>query len=218
MFTGIIEGMGTVRSLTRRGEDALIAVDAPINLTEVKLGDSIAVNGACLTVTVKTKTGFTADVSAETLSRTALKTTRVGDKVNLEKSLRLTDFLGGHIVLGHVDGIGMIKEKAEKSSSVIVGIDVDEALTRYIVEKGSVTVDGISLTVNRCEKSRFYVNVIPHTARATTIGFKKVHDSVNIETDILGKYVEKLLVAGPDKNGRKGQTLDLNFLADHGYL
>lgn len=218
MFTGIIESMGIVRSMTRKGEDALFMIDSAINLAEVKIGDSIAVNGACLTATAKSKTGFTADVSAETLSRTNLKLIKGGDKVNLEKSLRMSDFLGGHIVLGHVDGVGTIKDKTEKSNSIIVGIDVDESLTRYIVEKGSVTVDGISLTVNRCEKTFFYVNVIPHTAQATTIGFKKVGDPVNIETDILGKYVEKLLMTGRDKNGKQDGRIDLNFLAQHGYL
>jgi riboflavin synthase len=218
MFTGIIEVMGTVRSLMRRGEDALLTIDAPIDLAQVKIGDSIAVNGACLTVTKKSQTGFTADVSAETLSRTNLRTTKVGDKVNLEKSLRLTDFLGGHIVLGHVDTVGKISEKTEKSNSIVVGVEIDESLTRYIVEKGSVTVDGISLTVNKCDKNRFYVNVIPHTAKATTIGLKKVNDPVNVEMDILGKYVEKLLFAGRDQNSAPGRKLDLNFLAEHGYL
>jgi riboflavin synthase len=218
MFTGIIEVMGTVRNLTRKGEDALLTIDAPIDLTQVKIGDSIAVNGACLTVTKKSQTGFTADVSAETLNRTNLRTTKVGDKVNLEKSLRLTDFLGGHIVLGHVDAVGKISEKSEKSNSIVVGVEIDENLTRYIVEKGSVTVDGISLTVNRCEKNRFYMNVIPHTAKATTIGLKKINDPINVETDILGKYVEKLLFAGRDQNNVPGRKLDLNFLAEHGYL
>jgi riboflavin synthase len=218
MFTGIIEVMGTVRSLMRRGEDALLTIDAPIDLAQVKIGDSIAVNGACLTVTKKSQTGFTADVSAETLSRTNLRTTKVGDNVNLEKSLRLTDFLGGHIVLGHVDTVGKISEKSEKSNSIVVGVEIDESLMRYIVEKGSVTVDGISLTVNKCEKNRFYMNVIPHTAKATTIGLKKVNDLVNVETDILGKYVEKLLFAGRDQNSVPGRKLDLNFLAEHGYL
>jgi riboflavin synthase len=218
MFTGIIEVMGTVRSLTRKGEDAILTIDAPIDLTQVKVSDSIAVNGACLTITKKSQTGFTADVSAETISRTNLQTTKVGDKVNLEKSLRLTDFLGGHIVLGHVDTVGKISEKTEKSNSIVVGVEIDESLTRYIVEKGSVTVDGISLTVNKCDKNRFYVNVIPHTAKATTIGLKKVNDPVNVEMDILGKYVEKLLFAGRDQNSAPGRKLDLNFLAEHGYL
>lgn len=217
MFTGIIEAVGTVRSVTRKGEDAVLVLDSPIDMGEVKLGDSIAVNGACLTVTAKTKSGFKADVSAETLSRTNLKKTRAGDKVNLEKSLRLMDFLGGHIVLGHVDDVGVIVEKKEKSSSIFLAVKVDESLTRYIVEKGSITVDGVSLTVNDCDKDIFSVNVIPHTAEMTTIGIRKVNDAVNIETDILGKHVEKLLFAGAGKEGNN-RKLDLNFLAEHGYL
>ncbi|MBN1381587.1 MAG: riboflavin synthase [Deltaproteobacteria bacterium] len=218
MFTGIIEGMGTVRSLARKGEDAFLTLDTAVDLAELKVGDSIAVNGACLTATAKTKTGFQADVSAETLERTNLKTIKTGDKVNLEKSLRLSDFLGGHIVLGHVDGVGKIRQKTEKSNSIIIAVDVTEHLTRYIVEKGSVAVDGISLTVNQCQESCFYVNVIPHTAQATTIGFRKVGDAVNIETDILGKYVEKLLRAGRMGNKEQNRKIDLNFLTEHGYL
>jgi riboflavin synthase len=133
-----------------------------------------------------------------------------GDKVNLEKSLRLNSFLGGHLVLGHVDGIGKIQEKVNKANSIQFSVEIDAELGRYIVEKGSVAVDGISLTVNRCEKNRFYVNIIPHTARNTTLGFKKVADLVNIETDIIGKYVEKFL--------NPGKGIDMNFLAEHGFL
>jgi len=187
-------------------------------LKDIRVGDSISVNGACLTVVALTGHGFTADVSAETFSKTDLGTLKNGDKVNLEKSLRLTDFLGGHIVLGHVDGVGRIVEKKTKANSVIFGIEVEPGLSRYIVEKGSVAVDGISLTVNAYQKNRFYVNIIPHTARETTLGFKGAGDKVNIETDILGKYVEKLLTHEMD--GEKGaeKKLDLAFLAEHGYL
>jgi riboflavin synthase len=149
-------------------------------------------------------------VSAETLARTNLKSLKIGDKVNLEKSLRLNSFLGGHLVLGHVDGIGKIQEKVSKANSIQFGLEIDAELGRYIVEKGSVAVDGISLTVNRCEKKRFYVNIIPHTARSTTLGFKKVADLVNIETDIIGKYVEKFL--------NPGKGIDMNLLAEHGFL
>ena len=200
MFTGIIEGIGSIGEITRRGEDALLIINTSINLDDLKVGDSVSVNGACLTVTTKSGRSFTADVSSETLTRTNLKTLKRGDKVNLEKALRLTDSLGGHIVLGHVDGTGKIRERIVKSASTQFGVDIDETLTRYIVEKGSLAVDGVSLTVNRCEKNRFYVNIVPHTARVTTLGLKKVSDIVNIETDILGKYVEKLL--NRNKSGR----------------
>ena len=210
MFTGIIQGMGAVRRITKKGDDAQLLIDAPLELEDVKIGDSVAVNGACLTVTAKSGHDFTADVSAETLRRTNLRTLKTGDRVNLEKALRMSDFLSGHIVLGHVDGIGTIREKNIKSQSIIFGVEVEGALSRYVVEKGSITIDGISLTVNSYEKNRFYVNVIPHTAQATTLGIRKVGDGVNIETDILGKYVEKFL------NPRKG--MDLNFLKDHGFV
>lgn len=210
MFTGIIESMGSVKKFTRHGEDAILDIDASMILEDIKVGDSIAINGACLTVTRKSEREFTADVSAETLSRTNLRLLKPGDRVNLEKALRLNSFLGGHLVLGHVDGLGKILEKVTRSNSVLLGMEIDMELGRLIVEKGSVAVDGVSLTVNRCEKNRFYVTMIPQTARMTTLGIKKVADRVNIETDIIGKYVEKLL--NPDKG------IDMNFLAEHGFL
>ena len=202
--------MGTVKRITRKGEDAQLFVDTSINLDDINVGDSMAVNGACLTVIQKTGSSFSADVSAETLARTNIKSLKSGDMVNLEKSLRMNSFLGGHLVLGHVDGMGKIQEKVNKANSIQFGVEIDTELSRYIVEKGSVAIDGISLTVNRCEKNRFYVNIIPHTARNTTLGFKKVADLVNIETDIIAKYVEKFL--------NPGKGIDMNFLAEHGFL
>ena len=221
MFTGIIAAMGSVRRLTLRGEDALLEVDAALEMDDVRIGDSISVSGACLTVTALKDTGFTADVSAETLSRTTLKTIKAGDPVNLEKALRVGDRLGGHIVLGHVDGVGRIHGKTVRSQSVIFCFEIDPGLGRYVVAKGSITVDGISLTVNRCEKDRFYVNIIPHTAAGTTLGVKKASDTVNIETDILARYLEKLIIANPEHNGEKGNPaggVDMALLARHGFL
>ena len=200
MFTGIVSAMGSVRRLSLRGEDALLEVDTSLELGDVRIGDSLSVSGACLTVTALKDTGFTADVSAETLSRTTLKTIKAGDPVNLEKALRVGDRLGGHIVLGHVDGVGRILEKSVRSQSVIFCFGIDPGLTRYVIAKGSITVDGISLTVNRCEKDRFYVNIIPHTAAGTTLGVKKTSESVNIETDILARYLEKLIKADPARS------------------
>lgn len=210
MFTGIIEGMGAVKRMTRRGEDALLEIDAPFDMTDIKEGDSIAVNGACLTATAIRGSVFTADVSAETLTKTNLGELKVGGEVNLEKALRMNAFLGGHLVLGHVDCVGKLCERNMKSNSIIFGIEIEKEPGRYIVGKGSVTVDGVSLTVNRYEKNRFHVSVIPQTAKMTTLGFRKVGDSVNIETDILAKYVEKLL--NPKKE------IDLDFLSEHGFL
>ena len=210
MFTGIIQDTGTVRKFTRRGGDALIEVATSLPLDDVKIGDSIAVSGACLTVTALAAQGFTFDVSAETLSRTTLGGLRAGDRVNLEKALRMSDFLGGHLVLGHVDCVGRIVERTARADSIVCGFTLERGLSKYVVARGSVTVDGISLTVNSCEGDRFYVNIIPHTAEKTTLAGKKAGDPVNIETDILGKYVEKLL--------RPGRGVDMDVLREHGFI
>jgi len=207
MFTGIIQGMGTVLRLSRRSEDALLEIETEMDLGDLRIGDSIAVNGACLTATTISRRGLTADVSAETLARTDLAFFQPGQRVNLEKALRVTDFLGGHIVLGHIDGLGKIQERSVKSGSVIFRIEIEPGLSRYLVPKGSVAVDGVSLTVNRCEENAFYVNMIPHTAGKTTLGYKKKGDWVNIETDILGKYVERLFHSEERKEG--GVTKEL---------
>ncbi len=211
MFTGIVEGFGTVRSMTPQGSDAVMRIETPMNLEDTRTGDSVAVNGACLTITGMKGSEFAVDVSAETLSKTTLGSLKRGDRVNLERALRLNSFLGGHLVLGHVDCVGIVVERTVRSNSIIFGFELDRAFERYIVEKGSVTVDGVSLTVNRCEKNRFYVNIIPHTAEKTTLGFKKVGGRVNIETDIIGKYVEKLLHPSKEKG------IDMEFLAKHGF-
>ncbi|HET6489320.1 MAG TPA: riboflavin synthase [Syntrophales bacterium] len=210
MFTGIIQDKGVIRKLTRKGEDALLEVQTALPVGDVKIGDSISVSGACLTVTVLGKQSFTFDVSAETLSKTTLGKLKTGDPVNLEKALRMSDFLGGHLVLGHVDCVGQIVERTARAGSIAFGITLDPALAKYVVAKGSITVDGISLTVNSCESSRFYVNIIPHTAENTTLAGRKAGDAVNIETDILGKYVEKLL--------HPGRAVDMDFLREHGFL
>lgn len=210
MFTGIIEALGKVKGLKKQGLDGILEIETAMNLTDVALGDSIAVSGVCLTVTGKNPRGFKADVSGETLSRTTLNDLAVGDPVNLEKALRLNAFLGGHFVLGHVDGTAQVREKTVRSNSILFGFESPPALSKYIVEKGSITVDGISLTVNRCENNRFYVNIIPHTAEKTTLRYRKIGDRVNIETDILGKYIEKLL--HPEKD------LNEDFLRKHGFM
>ncbi len=209
MFTGLVENFGAIDSVTPRGADAVMRIETAMDLDETRPGDSIAVNGACLTVTSMNAGGFTVDVSAETLSKTTLGSMRRGERVNLERALRLNSFLGGHLVQGHVDCVGAIVERTVRSNSIIFGFDLDRAFERYIVEKGSITVDGISLTVNRCEKNRFHVSIIPHTADNTTLGFKKAGDKVNIETDIIGKYVEKLL--------RPDRGIDMDFLSKHGF-
>jgi riboflavin synthase len=210
MFTGIVEGLGKIKRLTVKGADAVLEIESGISLADVNIGDSIAVNGACLTVTAKTEKTFIADVSAESLSKTTLQHLKSGEKVNLEKSLRVGGFVGGHFVLGHVDGTARILSRTQKSGSLILAVEMDEKLARYIVEKGSVAIDGVSLTVNKLEKGRFYVNMIPHTAAVTALEAKKEGDWVNIETDVLGKYVEKLL--------QTPRGIDKGFLEEHGFL
>jgi riboflavin synthase len=210
MFTGIIEGLGNVKRLTAKGADAVIEIEAAIDLKDVSIGDSIAVNGACLTAIAKKEKIFSADVSAETIAKTTLGRLHAGDKINLEKSIRVGGFIGGHFVLGHVDAVGCILSKTQKSGSVILAVEINDQLSRQIVEKGSVAIDGISLTVNKLEKGRFYVNIIPHTAANTTLLTKKEGDLINIETDILGKYVEKLL--------HSPRGIDKDFLTEHGFV
>ena len=214
MFTGIIQALGTMSRLIRQGDEGLLSITTDLPLDDVRIGDSIAVNGVCLTVTAKGSQTFTADVSAETLARTNLGSLHPGASVNLEKSLRLQDFLGGHLVLGHVDGLGRISEKTVRTKSLLFVFEVPDRLSKYIVEKGSLAVDGISLTVNRCVRNQFHVNMIPHTAHKTTLGSKRVSDLVNIETDIIGKYVERLM----QHRGGAGPGVDWKLLSEKGFL
>ena len=224
MFTGIVAATGSVRRLTRRREDARLEIDTALDLGDVRIGDSIAVSGACLTVTALDERGFAADVSAETLSRTTLKAAKAGERVNLEKALRLGDRLGGHLVLGHVDGMGTIRERKAGLRSIVMGFEVDPGISRYIAGKGSIAVDGVSLTVNSCEKNRFYVTLIPYSAAETTLGVKKESDAVNIETDVIARYLEKLISAGKEPEGAGGESIgasggiDKEMLARYGFL
>jgi riboflavin synthase len=216
MFTGLIEEMGSVRSMVRGSKSVRLTVAANKVLSDVKLGDSIAVNGTCLTVVEFSASAFTADVMPETVDRTSLAGLKTGDKVNLERTMAVGDRLGGHIVTGHIDGIGIIQSKRRYDNALIIDIDAPEHVMKYIVEKGSIAIDGISLTVVNHSDTAFTVSLIPHTASITTLGFKKEGDPVNLETDILGKYVERFLkrdeikIASP-----KGITLD--FLAEKGF-
>ncbi|MGD0275063.1 MAG: riboflavin synthase [Syntrophales bacterium] len=219
MFTGIIQAVGTFRRWSARGTERQIEIETNLDLGDLQIGDSIAINGACLTVISKGNRLFVADVSPETLSRTNLDFLHPGETVNLEKSLRLNDFLGGHLVLGHVDGVGTIRDRSSQGNATIFGIEIDKTLDRYIVEKGSIAVDGISLTVTHCEKRRFHVSIIPLTAGKTTLIQRKVGDVVNIETDILGKYVEKLLMHSNGENAEpvKG-GINMDFLSKYGFI
>jgi riboflavin synthase len=203
MFTGIIEKLGRVVAMERGGRDGAIRIDGGWDLTEIGLGDSICVNGACLTVSSLQGTTCTASVSEETLRRTNLGDLGVGDSVNLERALRLSDRLGGHLVTGHVDGTGIISEKSIGGDSYRFRFEVVPEVCRTLVEKGSVAVDGISLTIGRMDNRSFQVHVIPYTLERTTLKLKEPGDHVNIETDIIGKYVEKMLSLQ-----REGVTLE----------
>ena len=216
MFTGIIEEVGRLERLAG-GE---IAIRAKKVLEDVALGDSIAVNGICLTVTRFDEAHFTADVMPETIRRTSLAELRRGSRVNLERALTLKSRLGGHIVSGHIDGVGMIAAMKEEGNAILLTVRASDSVLRYIVEKGSVALDGISLTVARVGAADFTVSLIPHTREITNLREKSVGSRLNIETDILGKYVEKLFPGGcalgsAAPKGKDGITMD--FLRQQGF-
>ena len=213
MFTGIIEEQGFLIRLQRSGGETVLVIRADTVLRGTKVGDSIAVNGVCLTVTRINGDGFEADVMPETLRRSSLGRLNPGDPVNLERAMPADGRFGGHIVAGHVDGTGVIRGIRNEGNAVLFTISAEPEVLRYIVEKGSVAVDGISLTVVQVTSSDFTVSVIPHTRAVTSLSGKKAGDMVNLENDIIGKYVERLLQPAAEK---KGVTID--FLAEHGFL
>lgn len=214
MFTGIIEDKGKVRRVGYRGQEKRLAIELPPHLTEVQLGDSININGVCLTVTQKEEQTIELDLSQETLQKTILGNLKEGDQVNLERALKLSDRLGGHIVTGHIDGIGEIIEKWEERNFLQLKIRIPESASRYVVQKGSIAIDGISLTVNEIQGDEIQLTLIPYTIKKTTLIHKRIGDQVNVEVDILGKYVEKLLGQGE----KKSEKLNLSFLKDHGFI
>lgn len=218
MFTGLVEGIGKVKSVRRVSDDMTVTIVPPFDMTECRVGDSISVDGVCLTVTDLSEGAFSMDVSGETLSRSTLGRLRQGAEVNLERALRLSDRLGGHLVLGHVDGLGTILKKVPQQRSWIIRIGIDPQLSRYTIEKGSVAVDGISLTINRCENNFFEVNIIVQTGKETTLLKRNVGDRVNIETDMIGKYVEKLLINNRSSRDEKTASgIDLEMLIKNGF-
>jgi riboflavin synthase len=217
VFTGLIEAIGLVSKIERRGESTRISFSSPWDLTEIKAGDSICVNGACLTVVGVNGKTFTVDISNETIARTTLGELKPTDPVNLERPLTPADRLGGHLVLGHVDGTATITGRREERDSITVTFRASENLLLYIVKKGSVAIDGISLTVNECSGNEFNVTIIPFTSERTLIGRKRVGDKVNVETDIIGKYVQRLL-SGQKREARPSESgLDMDFLTKHGF-
>jgi len=217
MFTGLVEGIGKVKELSRFGEDLSITISPLSDMPDIRTGDSLSVDGVCLTVTRVDQGSFRLDVSSETLSRSTLTGIKIGDEVNLERALRVTDRLGGHLVSGHVDGIGRILQKEQRQRSWMLRFGIERNLLRYVIEKGSVAVDGVSLTVNRCDDQSFEVNIIPQTGKETGILKKKVGDPVNIETDLIGKYVEKLVLKGKEPHPKRASAIDEKLLREHGF-
>jgi riboflavin synthase len=212
MFTGIIEDVGSIAGIGKGEGRWTFTVLAGFNPGDMREGDSIAVNGVCLTVTGLEGPSFRADASLETLRLTTLRDSSINDRVNLERAMRLDERLGGHIVMGHVDGIGRIAAIGHEGDSLRIEIETPAEISKYIVRKGSVAIDGISLTVNDQRDNRFTLNVIPYSAAKTTLGSKNSGDRVNVETDILGRYVEKFITPG-EKDGA-----DLDFLYRYGYI
>ncbi len=217
MFTGIIEEIGTVRRIERGAAGARLTIGAKAVLEGTKIGDSIATNGVCLTVVSMTADSFSADVMAESLRRSGLGQLQSGSPVNLERAMAANGRFGGHIVSGHIDGTGMISSQKREDNAVWVTVHAPAALLRYIVEKGSIAIDGVSLTVAAVDETSFSVSIIPHTGAETILLGKKPGETVNLECDVIGKYVEKLLTPYGKDEGTAKSGITMEFLAQHGF-
>ncbi|KAB7622762.1 riboflavin synthase [Alkalilimnicola sp. S0819] len=216
MFTGIIQALGRIEGQQARGGDVRLAIDAgTLDLSRAQLGDSIAVNGVCLTAIEFTPRGFAADVSAETLNRTTLGNLQPGAAVNLEQALTPSTPLGGHLVSGHVDGLGEVLERRADARSERMRIAAPAQLARYIAEKGSICIDGVSLTVNGVDGAEFDINVVPHTLRVTTLGEYRPGRRVNLEVDQIARYLERLMLG--ERAAQKGGGISETFLREHGF-
>ena len=215
MFTGIIEAVGTLTAITPKGEDISVTVEVgKLDMSDVKLGDSIATNGVCLTVVDCSSTSYTADLSLETLNKTGFTDYQVGSKVNLEKAMLPTTRFGGHIVSGHVDGVGEIVERNQVGRAIEFWVSMPQELSKYLAEKGSITVDGISLTVNALRKNAFKLTIVPHTGDETTIKDFHVGRKVNLEVDVLARYMERLLTS---QSSQPESRLTMEFLQQNGF-
>lgn len=216
MFTGLIEEIGTVESIKKGPKSATITIKAKKILGGIKPGDSVATNGVCLTVTSFTSNSLEVDVMAETMRRSNLDSLSSGSKVNLERALKLGDRLGGHIVSGHIDGTGTVKDFQQEDNAVWVSIAAPLDILKYIINKGSIAIDGISLTVAYLDNECFKVSIIPHTSDETTLLEKNIGDKVNLEVDIIGKYIERFLSFKEDNVSKS--NIDIEFLGKHGFL
>ena len=217
MFTGIIEAVGTLVHNQEVGGDRRLTINTgQLDLTDVKLGDSIATNGVCLTVVELPGDGFVADVSQESLAHTRIAELKPGERLNLEKAMRPMDRLGGHIVTGHVDGLGVVRKKEQVARSIVYVIEAPKHLSHYLAAKGSITVDGVSLTVNKSDGAQFWLNIVPHTAEQTLIHQYQEGDQVHLEVDILARYIERMMQtqSAPDED----QGVTRSKLAEYGFL
>jgi len=219
MFTGIIQAVGTLAKIEPRSGDYRLTINTKkLALGDVNLGDSIAVNGVCLTVIERLEQGFAADVSRETISLTTLASLARGDRLNLEKALTLNTPLGGHLVSGHVDGIGTILKRSEDARSIRFSIEAPPELARYIAHKGSITIDGTSLTVNRINGNQFELNIVPHTLSKTIMDEYQTGRKINLEVDLIARYLERLLLGDQAAKPTATSAVTEDFLAKHGFL
>lgn len=219
MFTGIIEAVGTIISAQQTAGDVRLQIHTGLlDMADVKLGDSIATSGICLTVIDFGTDWYAADVSLETISRTTLTHWKAGQRVNLEKALLPTTRLGGHLVSGHVDGVGEIVVARQDARSLYFEVQAPDTLAKYLAEKGSITVDGISLTINHLNGARLSLNLVPHSAAQTTISAWKVGTQVNLEVDVLARYLERLLLGDKAAQATAKSSIDMSFLAENGFL
>ncbi len=219
LFTGLVEEIGTIQSIRKGTKSATLIIKAQKVLEQVHIGDSICTNGVCLTVTDFTKHSFSVDVMAETIRRSNLKNLIPGSNVNLERALQFNDRLGGHLVSGHIDGVGIIESFQKEDNAVWVAIEAPPEILKYVVPKGSIAIDGISLTVAFVDPRLFKVSVIPHTKNVTTLLNKDIGDEVNLEGDMIGKYVERFLSYRTSSiPQKKGGTISTDFLTKHGFI
>ena len=218
MFSGIVEEMGAVQAVERGLAGAKLSILASAILDDLQVGDSVSVSGACLTATKIEDQSFMVDVSTETLNCTILGKIAVGTPLNLERAMKLNARMGGHLVTGHVDGIGWLRAREQDGNAIYLTVEAPDDIMRYCVSKGSMTIDGISLTVNAVKGPSFSVAIIPHTAKVTTIGLKQIGDSVNLEADLIGKYVERLLQASGTLPTPQAPIIDKDYLKKRGLL
>ena len=216
MFSGIVEEMGVVKSFEPGLAGARLSILARTILKDLQLGESVSVSGACLTVSDVGETDFSVDVSVETVSVTTLGMFTAGAAVNLERALKLNDRMGGHLVTGHVDGTGILRERTQTGNTLLLTVEVPDSILRYCIPKGSITVDGVSLTINSVLENGVSVAIIPHTAKVTTLGIKQPGDAVNLESDLIGKYVERLLQHSGKLPEKSAPVIDRDYLQKHG--